>query len=79
VIARVVERDDVTPDELLMGKGTVRAQLLGERRTRFFTAYIAKAKERMSIELKQDVIARAMEQSGSTGGGVWSAEHGHFH
>ena len=79
VIARVVERDDVTPDELLLGKGAVREQLLGERRTRFFAAYIAKAKERMSIELRQDVITRAMEQSGSTGGEVWSPEHGHFH
>jgi peptidyl-prolyl cis-trans isomerase D len=79
VIARVVERDDVTPDELLLGKGAVREQVLGERRTRFFAAYIAKAKERMSIEFRQDVITRAMEQSGSTGGGVWSEEHGHFH
>ncbi len=79
VIARVVERDDVTPDELLQGKDAFRDQLLGERRNRFFTAYIAKAKERMSIELRQDVITRVMAEPGSTGGGVWSSEHGHYH
>ena len=79
VIARVVERDDVTPDELLQGKDAFRDQLLGERRNRFFTAYIAKAKERMSIELRQDVITRVMAEPGSTGGGVWSPEHGHYH
>jgi peptidyl-prolyl cis-trans isomerase D len=83
VIARVVERDDVTPDELLQGKDAFRAQLLGERRTRFFTAYIAKAKEGMSIELNQDVITRVMADpdagAGAAGGGVWSPEHGHYH
>ena len=81
VIARVVERDDVTPDDLLQGKDAFREQLLGERRTRFFSAYIAKAKERMSIEFNQDVITRVLAEpgSGASGGGVWSPEHGHYH
>jgi peptidyl-prolyl cis-trans isomerase D len=81
VIARVVERDDVTPEELLQGKDAFREQLLGERRTRFFSAYITRAKERMSIEYNQDVITRVMADpgSGAAGGGVWSPEHGHFH
>ncbi|MDA1184509.1 MAG: peptidyl-prolyl cis-trans isomerase [Acidobacteria bacterium] len=79
VIARVVERDDVTPDELILGKDAFRMQLLGERRNRFFAAYIAKAKERMRIELNQDVIARVLAAPDATGGGVWSPEHGHYH
>jgi len=82
VIARVVERDDVTSEELLQGKDAFREQLLEERRTRFFTAYITKAKERMSIELNQEVITRVLAEPGSTGGeagGVWSPEHGHYH
>jgi peptidyl-prolyl cis-trans isomerase D len=60
VIVRVVERDDVTPDELRLGKEAFREQLLNERRTRFFAAYIAKAKERMDIEINQDVVTRML-------------------
>src|SRR5688572_3632875 len=60
VIVRVVERDDVTPDELRLGKEAFREQLLNERRTRFFAAYMAKAKERMDIEVRQDVVTRML-------------------
>jgi peptidyl-prolyl cis-trans isomerase D len=60
VIVRVVERDEVTPDELRQGRETFREELLGERRGRFFTAYLAKAKERMAIEINQAVITRMM-------------------
>ena len=60
VIVRVLERDDVTPDELRLGKEAFREQLLNERRTRFFAAYMAKAKERMDIEVKQDVVTRML-------------------
>ena len=60
VIVRVVERDDVTPEELKQGKDAFREQLLSERRGRFFTAYMAKAKERMRIEINQDVVARML-------------------
>ena len=79
MIARVVERDDVTPEELLLGKDAFREQLLGESRTRFFTAYMTKAKERMSIEIRQDLVAQALTTTGTGGTGVWSPEHGHFH
>jgi len=60
VIVRVVERDDVTPAELKQGKDAFREQFLSERRGRFYTAYMAKAKERMDIEINQDVITRMM-------------------
>lgn len=60
VIVRVVERDAVTPEELKQGKDAFRAQLLSERRGRFFTAYMTKAKERMRIEINQDVITRML-------------------
>ena len=81
VIARVVERDDVTPEELLQGKDAFREQLLGQRRARFFSSYITSAKERMNIEFNQDVITRVLAEPGSSaaGGGVWSPEHGHYH
>ena len=60
VIVRVVERDEVTPEELRLGKEAFREQLLNERRARFFAAYMAKAKERMDIEVRQDVVSRML-------------------
>jgi peptidyl-prolyl cis-trans isomerase D len=60
VIVKVLERDEVTPDELRLGRETMRSQLVGERRDRFFASYLEKAKERMSIDIRQDVITRMM-------------------
>jgi peptidyl-prolyl cis-trans isomerase D len=60
VIVRVVERDDVTAQEVLLGKEAFREQLLTERRGRFFTAYMAAAKERMEIEINDDVVRRML-------------------
>ena len=79
VIVRVVERDDVTPEELKEGEAAFREQFLSERRGRFFTAYMANAKERMRIEVNQNVVTRMLAETGSGGGRVWSPEHGHFH
>ena len=47
VIVRVVERDEVTPEEFRKAKETFRAELLNERRGRFFSAYMTKAKEKI--------------------------------
>jgi peptidyl-prolyl cis-trans isomerase D len=58
VIVKVVERDEATPDELKQGKDAFREQLLSERRGRFFSAYMTKAKERMQIEINTDVVRR---------------------
>ena len=60
VIVRVVERDAVTPEELRLGREALRDEFLGERRGRFFTAFLAKAKERMAIQINQAVITRMM-------------------
>jgi peptidyl-prolyl cis-trans isomerase D len=62
VIVRVVERDEVTPQELLTGKESFREQLLSERRNRFFSSYMANAKERMEIQINDDVIRRMLAQ-----------------
>ena len=58
VIVKVLERDEVTPEELKQGKDAFREQLLTERRGRFFTAYMTKAKEKMRIEVNNDVVRR---------------------
>jgi peptidyl-prolyl cis-trans isomerase D len=61
VIVRVLERDDVTPDEFRLARERFRAELLNERRNRFFSAYMAKVKERMSIEVRTDVLRRVTD------------------
>ena len=60
VIARVVERTDVTDAEIAEGRDTLREELAGQRRDRFFSAYMAKAKERLKIEVRQDVLTQLM-------------------
>ena len=58
VIVRVMERDPVTPEEFRIARERFRAELLNERRGQFFTAYMTKAKTRMSIEVRNDVVRR---------------------
>jgi peptidyl-prolyl cis-trans isomerase D len=64
VIVRVAERDDVTPDELKNGKEAFREQLLNERRNLFYSSYMTKAKEKMNIQINQDVVAQVSTQLG---------------
>jgi peptidyl-prolyl cis-trans isomerase D len=58
VIARVAERDDVTPAEFRQARETFRAELLTERRSRFFSAYMSRVKARLRIEVHDDVLRR---------------------
>ena len=60
VIVRVAERDDVTPEEVTSGKDAFRAQMLSERRGRFFSAYMTKAKAKMDIEINDEVLKRVV-------------------
>jgi peptidyl-prolyl cis-trans isomerase D len=64
VIIRVAERDEVTPDELKKGKDAFREQLLNERRNLFYSAYMTKAKEKMNIQINNDVVTRVSTQIG---------------
>jgi peptidyl-prolyl cis-trans isomerase D len=56
VIARVVERQDVKPEELATARDGLKTEMLGERRNRFFSAYMLKARDRMKVEVHQDVL-----------------------
>jgi parvulin-like peptidyl-prolyl isomerase len=58
VIVRVVEREDVTPEKLKQAREAFRAELLNERRARFFNAYMNKAREGVKIEVNDDVLRR---------------------
>jgi peptidyl-prolyl cis-trans isomerase D len=64
VIIKVVERDEVTPAELKQDRETFRAQLLNERRERFFASYMARVRDRASIEVNNEVMRRAMAARG---------------
>jgi peptidyl-prolyl cis-trans isomerase D len=61
IIVHVVDRDDVTPEEFKLAREKFRAELVNERRSRFFSSYMTKAKERLKIEVKPDVVRRIME------------------
>jgi hypothetical protein len=58
VVVKVLERSDVSEQDLAKGRDALRAELLGERRNQFFSAYMAKARERMQININQQAIAQ---------------------
>jgi peptidyl-prolyl cis-trans isomerase D len=58
VIVRVIEREEVTPEQFRQASEVFRADVLNERRSRFFSAYMTKVKERMNIDIRTDVLRR---------------------
>jgi peptidyl-prolyl cis-trans isomerase D len=60
VIARVVEKQSVTAADLAAGKDGVRSDLQNERRNRFFSAYMLKAKDKIKPAINQDVVRRVV-------------------
>jgi peptidyl-prolyl cis-trans isomerase D len=56
VIAHVVERQDVNMQDLALAKDGLRQELENDKRSRFFGAYMVKARDRMKIEVDQDVL-----------------------
>ncbi len=62
-VLKVVERQDVGTTELAANRDRFREELLGDRRNRFFSAYMAKAKQKMKIEMNRDVVRSLVGQS----------------
>jgi parvulin-like peptidyl-prolyl isomerase len=60
VIVKVVEKDEVTPDEFRTAREQFRADYVNERRGRFFSAYMAKVKEKLNVEVRNDVVTRVV-------------------
>jgi len=58
-IIKVVERQEVSPSDWVSAKDRFREELLNERRNRFFSAYMVKAKQKMKIEVNQESLQRA--------------------
>ena len=61
VIVRAADRDEVTPEEFRLARERFRAELVNERRSRFFASFMTKAKERLKIEVKADVMRRLLD------------------
>ena len=58
VIVRVTERSEVKPEDLRKRRESFRAELLDERRGKFFNAYMTKVREGMKITINSEVMQR---------------------
>jgi len=58
-VIKVVEKKSVTPEEWTSSKDRFREELLTDRRNRFFSAYMVKAKQKMKIEVNRESLQRA--------------------
>ena len=58
VVIKVLERKEATKEEFATGKEQLREDLLNERRNRFFSSYMGKAKQRMAIQINREILGR---------------------
>jgi parvulin-like peptidyl-prolyl isomerase len=59
-IIRVLERQDVTDAQIAAGRDEVRDELTAQRRDRFFSAYMQKAKTGLKINIHQDLLTQVL-------------------
>jgi peptidyl-prolyl cis-trans isomerase D len=59
-VVKVLEKKEVTPEEWNSSKDKFREELLTDRRNRFFSAYMVKAKQKMKIEVNRQAIQRVV-------------------
>ena len=59
-VVKVIEKKEVTPSEWSEAKDRFREELLNDRRGRFFSAYMVKAKQRMKIEVNREALRRVV-------------------
>jgi peptidyl-prolyl cis-trans isomerase D len=60
VIVKVLEKSAVKPEDFASRKDSFREELLTDRRNRFFTDYMNKAKQRMKIEINPEAVQRSV-------------------
>src|SRR4051794_10852684 len=58
-VIKVLEKKEVTPEEWTSSKDRFREELLTDRRNRFFSAYMVKAKQKMKIDVNRESLQRA--------------------
>ncbi|MFN7915239.1 MAG: peptidyl-prolyl cis-trans isomerase [Vicinamibacterales bacterium] len=59
-IVRVVEKSETKPEDFTSNRDTFRNEILEDRRNRFFSAYMVKAKQKMKIEVNREALARVI-------------------
>jgi peptidyl-prolyl cis-trans isomerase D len=59
-IVKVLEKQEVSAPDLAKAKDRFRDELLNDRRNRFFSAYMVKAKQRMKIEVNRETLQRVV-------------------
>jgi peptidyl-prolyl cis-trans isomerase D len=57
-IVRVVEKVDVTDEEVAGGRDQLREEMVNARRDRFFGAYMEKAKQGLRIAIREETLAK---------------------
>ena len=57
-VIKVIEKQEVTPTEVASNKDSFREEFLNDRRNRFFSAYMIKAKQKMKIEVNREALQR---------------------
>jgi peptidyl-prolyl cis-trans isomerase D len=58
-VIKVLEKKEVTAEEWTSSKEKFREELLADRRNRFFSAYMVKAKQKMKIDVNREALQRA--------------------
>ena len=56
VVARVVAREEANADTLATAKETLRQELLADRKSKFYTAYMNKARERLKVTVNPEAV-----------------------
>ena len=59
-IVRVTERQDVTDAQIAAGRDELREEMTGQRRDRFYSAYMQKAKAGLNINIDQDLLNQVL-------------------
>jgi peptidyl-prolyl cis-trans isomerase D len=59
-IFKVVEKHASTPEEVTANKETFREEVLSDRRNRFFSSYMQKAKQKMKISVNREALKRVV-------------------
>jgi parvulin-like peptidyl-prolyl isomerase len=60
VVLRVVDKKQPTPAEYEAERQKTRDTLMNERRNRFFSAYMVKAKQAMNITVNREALQKAL-------------------
>lgn len=59
-VVKVLDKTQTTDSDFTSNRDTFRGEILTDRRNRFFSAYMVKAKQKMKIEVNREAINRTM-------------------